>query len=243
MVAGGDRFIIRQASPSLTIGGGQVVNPHPARRWRRFQPEVIEQLETLARGTPEDLLRHALAGHPLAPARTVIERSGLETAQAEAALAALLADGQAIALGPAQPPLRASAAPIISLGGWHQLSERMAAILTEYHTQYPLRPGMAREELKSRLQRREKWSARLFNELVALGVAEGVLEESGDYLRRPGYEATFSVEQQARVDALLAAYRQQPYTPPSAACKVASRRPSRRLPRPPGWTRRPPRVC
>ncbi|MGC9334755.1 MAG: selenocysteine-specific translation elongation factor, partial [Anaerolineae bacterium] len=52
----GDRFIIRQPSPSVTIGGGIVVNPFPGRRYRRFRPEVIDQLETLAHGSPEEIL-------------------------------------------------------------------------------------------------------------------------------------------------------------------------------------------
>jgi selenocysteine-specific elongation factor len=221
VVANGDRFIIRQASPSMTVGGGQVVNAHPARRWRRFQPEVIAQLETLARGTPDDLLRHALAAHELASIKTVIERSGLEAAQAEAALAAMLEDGQAIALGSAQPPLRASGTSVISRGGWNQLAARMAEALAEYHEQVPLRPGMGREELKSRVQGREKWPPRLFNELLALAAAEGALEEAGEVVRRPGHRLTFNAAQQARVDALLAAYRRQPYTPPSAAESAA----------------------
>jgi selenocysteine-specific elongation factor len=221
-LAGGDRFIIRQASPSLTVGGGQVVNAHPARRWRRFQPEVIAQLDALSRGAPEDLMRHAMAANEPAPIKTVIERSGLEVGQAEATLAAMLADRQAIALGAAQAPLRASTTPVISLGGWRRLSERMETILEEYHAAYPLRPGMAREELKSRLQGREKWSPKLFNELAALGVADGVVEVfDGDIMRRPGYQVTFTPERQARVDALLAAYRNQPYTPPSAADSAA----------------------
>ena len=93
----------------------------------------------------------------------------------------------------------------------------MAEILAEYHAQYPLRPGMAREELKSRVQGREKWSAKLFNELMARGAAEGALAEAGEYLRRPGFRIAFTPEQQAKVDALLAAFRRQPYTPPSMA--------------------------
>ena len=51
-LAAGDRFIIRQPSPSVTVGGGQIVNAHPARRWRRFQPEVIAQLDALSRARP-----------------------------------------------------------------------------------------------------------------------------------------------------------------------------------------------
>ena len=220
-VGPGDRFIIRQASPSITIGGGVIVNPHPRRRWRRFQPEVLAQLDTLARGTPEDLLLHALATAELSPLRAAVERSGLDAATAEATLARLIAEGQIIPLGVVQPPLVNSTAPALSLGGWHALAGRMTDALAEYHAQYPLRPGLGREELKSRLQGREKWPAKLFNELMARAVAEGLVEEAGEYLRRPGFEISFAPEQQAKVDALLAAFRRQPYTPPSMAEAIA----------------------
>ena len=216
-VGPGDRFIIRQASPSITIGGGVIVNPHPRRRWRRFQPDVLAQLDTLARGTPEDLLLHALATAELSPLRAAVERSGLDAATAEATLARLIAEGQIIPLGVVQPPLVNSTAPALSLGGWHALAGRMTDALAEYHAQYPLRPGLGREELKSRLQGREKWPAKLFNELMARAVAEGLVEEAGEYLRRPGFEISFAPEQRAKVDTLLAAFRRQPYTPPSMA--------------------------
>ncbi|MCX6029700.1 MAG: selenocysteine-specific translation elongation factor [Chloroflexi bacterium] len=220
-LAAGDRFIIRQPSPSLTIGGGQIVNPHPIRRWRRFQQDVIAQLETLAHGTPTDLLLHALAAVEPAPLKAAVERSGLDAATAEDVLATAIAEGQVIPLGVVQPPLVKSNTPAVSLGGWHGLAARMADVLTEYHAAYPLRPGMAREELKSRVQGREKWAAKLFNELVARGVAEEILAEDGDFLRRPGHRIAFTAEQQARVDALLAAFRRQPFTPPSFAESVA----------------------
>ncbi len=97
----------------------------------------------------------------------------------------------------------------------------MTDALAEYHTQYPLRPGLGREELKSRMQGREKWSAKLFNELMARAIAEELIEEAGEYLRRPGFEISFAPEQQAKVDALLAAFRRQPYTPPSMAEAIA----------------------
>jgi selenocysteine-specific elongation factor len=151
----------------------------------------------------------------------VIERSGLEVGLAESTLAKMLDEGHAIALGTTQAPLRNSMTPVISLGGWRRLSERMAATLEEYHAAYPLRPGMAREELKSRLQGREKWSPKVFNELAVMASAEGVMEEASDIVRLPGYQVTFKPEQQARVDALLAAYHKQPYTPPSAADSAA----------------------
>jgi selenocysteine-specific elongation factor len=103
----------------------------------------------------------------------------------------------------------------------------MADVLAEYHAQYPLRPGMAREELKSRVQGRDRrnvsdkgWTTKLFNELVSRGVTEGLFVEDGDFVRRPDHRITFTPEQQVQVDALLAAFRRQPYTPPSMAESV-----------------------
>lgn len=220
-VAPGDRFIIRQASPSITVGGGNVVNPHPRRRWRRFQPEVLAQLETLARGTPEDIILHALTRQEPGPLKDVIEASGLDGATAERVLADMLAAGRLFPLAPLQPPLTKSPAPVISIGGWHTLSARLAETLADYHAQYPLRPGMAREELKSRVQGRAKWPAKLFNELISRAVSEGALVESGEFLARPEHRIAFNPGQQIRVSALLAAFRRQPYTPPSMAEAVA----------------------
>lgn len=221
VLATGDRFIIRQPSPSVTLGGGTVVNPHPRRRWRRFHQEVLAQLETVARGTPEDLILHALARNEPTPLKIVAEASGLDAATAEQVLEAMIGAGKLVPLGPTQPPLNKSITPVISIGGWRTLAARMDQALTEYHAQYPMRPGMVREELKSRIQGRYKWPTKLFNELVARAVADGLLVERGDYLALPTYFITFTPGQQAKVDALLEAFRRQPYTPPSMAESVA----------------------
>jgi selenocysteine-specific elongation factor len=133
-------------------------------------------------------------------------------------------------LGAIQSPLATSNTPVISMGGWHKLVNRMEDTLAEYHANYPFRPGIPREELKSRLQsaaagpvqgRGDRWSARLFNELVARGVTEGALQERGEYLCRPDFRITFTSEQQTRVDCLLAAFRREPSAPPSVADSTA----------------------
>jgi selenocysteine-specific elongation factor len=54
-----DRFILRIPSPSMTVGGGEVIDTHP-RYHRRFQAAVLSRLETLERGTPEELALAAL---------------------------------------------------------------------------------------------------------------------------------------------------------------------------------------
>jgi selenocysteine-specific elongation factor len=58
-LAQGDRYIIRFPSPAETVGGGLIVNPTPAHRWRRFQARVIDDLKTRMAGTPAQRIAHA----------------------------------------------------------------------------------------------------------------------------------------------------------------------------------------
>ena len=87
---------------------------------------------------------------------------------------------------------------------------------------YPLRRGMPREEVKSRLQPRSGWSTRLYNAIIARAVAEEAVRETGAYLALPDFEVIFTPDQQAAADALLARFTAQPYAPPSVKQSLES---------------------
>ena len=202
-VVKGDRFIVRQPSPPVTIGGGGIVDPYP-RRHRRFRPEVIAQLETLARGKPEEIILQALERGGPQRVKGLIRDSGLPEEAAEVALDELIAGSQALLLGEEH---------VISAAGWAELLGHIDALLRHYHQQNPLRVGMPREELKSRL----RLPPRLFNDVMARAAAEGRVVEAEATLRLPEHEVRFSPEQQSRVNKLLATIARSPYAPPSVA--------------------------
>jgi len=105
---------------------------------------------------------------------------------------------------------------LITRSGWGALRERLEALLNGYHRQFPLRTGMPREEVKSRLASYvTRLTSRLFNELVERAVAEGWLAETGSALRLASHQITFTAKQQQAVDYLLYTFRQEPYTTPS----------------------------
>jgi selenocysteine-specific elongation factor len=222
----GDRFIIRQPSPSITIGGGTVVNPFPGRRYRRFRPEVIDQLETLAHGSPEEILLQDLEGRQPREVRDLLAGSSLSRQQAGEALQALVEDGQIQVLGEvagttAAPASIPTSGFLVTRSGWGALQERFEGLLSAYHRELPLRAGMPREEVKSRLARHiPGLSPRLFHEIVTRALGEEWLVEAGtasDRLRLASHEVTFDRRQQQAVDALLYDFRTSPYTTPSVA--------------------------
>src|SRR5207248_2297376 len=55
----GDRYVLRFYSPMDLIGGGSVIDPHPARH-RRFHSSVLANLGIQEKGTPEELVAEAV---------------------------------------------------------------------------------------------------------------------------------------------------------------------------------------
>lgn len=157
-----DRFIVRLPSPAVTIGGGEVVDPHPGRKHRRFRPEVIARLETLARGTPAEILLQTLERQGPMTVRELLDASALGEA-AQDALTELLAAGDALILDAVSDP--APARLIASRSWWSATVARAREELAAYHARYPLRPGMGREGLRSAL----RLDPRIFNGWMARG--------------------------------------------------------------------------
>jgi len=224
-VVKGDRFIIRQPSPSITIGGGVVVDPLPRRRHRRFRPEVIDRLEMVAHGTPADLLLETLDRRGPMPARTLIADVGLPPEAAAEALHQLLQEEQIFTLSPAPAQAEAgskSLAPssqyVVSSAGWATLLSRLTGEIAEFHRAQPLRQGMPREALKSRL----KLETRLFNEAIARAGTQGDLVEDENIIRLPEHSVQFSPEQQEAINRLLRDFQRTPYITPSYKDSVAA---------------------
>lgn len=181
----GDKFILRQPSPGATIGGGRVLDPHPGRKHRRFRPQVIERLQTLSEGTPSDILLQALTRVEPTTQAELFKLVGMEKDVVRDAWRILREETQAVEIG--QYVLRTET--------WQRYGERGLAILEGYHADFPLKAGMPREELRSRLG----IPAGLFNPLVS----ELELKESGATVSLADHTVQFTPAQTQASDALL----------------------------------------
>ena len=191
----GDRLIVRQASPSLTVGGGRVIDTHPVRH-RRLRPEVLESLMALERATPADLCWAAIRGRFL----TIEE----------------LQHGTHLAWPVLQQTL-ATLVPALVLGEqWvidrqliGELADKVARAVVSYQSRYPLRMGMPREEVR----RRVALPPALFELLLAHWDA---YEPCGDGLiRQRGYQVTLTPLQQREVHDIVRRLEQSPFSPPT----------------------------
>jgi selenocysteine-specific elongation factor len=209
-LARGDLFVLRLPSPSRTIGGGTVVESH-AKRHRRRQATLLEQLEVLAQGSPEEIVLERLRAREPSDVEGLVTRSGLPAAEVRGALGRLLAADEVLLLDAANGSARVEArAFVVTPEGWRKLSEQVRTILSGFHAAYPLRRGLPKEELRTRLGA----DPRLFvRELERLRV-DGLATEDGPFVRLQSHSVSFSPAQEAQLSTLLGILQEAGVSPP-----------------------------
>lgn len=206
----GDRYILRRPSPGETLGGGAIIDPQPKGRHKRSDEPVLKSLEALSRGTPAEILLEAAIALNLASIKEIVARSRLESSLAESALQELLLTNSLVALEEGKPEITSDLL-VAPLAHWNALREKTVQTVGSYHKNFPLRRGIPREELKSRL----KLAPRPFSALISALVARQLLVEQGSVLAMPGHEIRLDSGQQLKVQALNRKFEQNPFSPPS----------------------------
>ena len=201
----GDLFVIR--SHQGTLGGGEVIETL-ARRHKRFSEPVVERLSVLAEGRPEEVLLKALESMEPSSLRKVVEESGIAAEDVAPALESLLDRDAVTALGNG----RVTDGTVLYSGrGWAAVMSKSRAALESYHKQHPLRTGLPKEELRSRLG----LGGQVFGKVIEKLVEDGAMVEEGLAVRLPEHSRVLSAKQQAEVDRYLAALDAQPFSPPT----------------------------
>jgi selenocysteine-specific elongation factor len=204
----GDRYILRRPSPGETLGGGVVLDHQPGGRHKRFDESVLRSLESLAQGSPADVMLEAALALDIASIKEVVSRSRLDERNAASAIQELLATESLIPLDQGVPATGETL--VMAVPRWNALREKVLQIAQSYHQQYPLRRGIPREELKSRL----KLQPRPFNLLITNYLSRNLLRDQENLLALPNHEVTFDRGQQARVQVLMRKFEQSPFSPP-----------------------------
>lgn len=203
----GDRFILRQFSPVVTIGGGVVIDAH-ALRHRRSDPSPVPYLEILERGSHEEILMALLERlrRPLGM-RELIARTGWTEADIRATAKPLVA----------RKNLRVIADQPMKIATVELLGATSAAIrksVEEFHRTNPLLPGIPKQELRGRLGDPD---ADLFGVALDDAARAGAATIGGDLVQRAGREITLTAEEARAKEIIEREFERAGLTVPSFA--------------------------
>jgi selenocysteine-specific elongation factor len=175
----GDRFIIRQFSPVVTIGGGVVSDATPQRR----AEGLINLLNVLAAGEATAILlariaRRGAAGIAMA---ALVGETGWTREAIATNLGEALRHGQVVRIGEIfvdGPSLQALKASLISA-------------VAEFHKSSPLVAGISREHLRER----QNIASEIFTAVLDGLIRGGKLESAGDAVKLPGHGVVMKDEE------------------------------------------------
>jgi selenocysteine-specific elongation factor len=165
----GDRFIVRQFSPVVTIGGGVVLDASPMTRKRRAE-DATAFLKIMREGSPEQVLAARVARRGAIGLRLDDVPGEMNIRREEAAKLAVKAG-----LVWCNPVFVAPAA-------YAEAKANVLRALKKFHDANPLVAGMGKEELRDRIN----LGPEVFYSVLAKLGEEKKLEVAGELVHLPG---------------------------------------------------------
>jgi len=153
-----DRFVIRGSSAIQTLGGGVVIDSHPAKH-KRLARDVFAGLKILREGKEEEVVIHHLAssgGRGMA-IRELRERVNIPPGRLSKLLRELMAKGEIVTID-------GDEGRFLHHLGYEQLKKKTLSYILEFHEKYPLKLGPSMEEVKSKLPKTVE--AKLFHRML-----------------------------------------------------------------------------
>jgi selenocysteine-specific elongation factor len=175
----GDRFILRQFSPVVTIGGGIVLDAAPIPR----MPGHDDFLKVLAGDNADSILRCRVArrGHNGIQMSRLVAETGWTKDFIEAALAQAVKEGRILRLG----------GLLLHLPALDSLKLYIVGAVRDLHKNNPLVGGVNKEELREH----PRASAEVFDAALAMLVRDKKIEVLGDLVRLPGHGVVMKDEE------------------------------------------------
>jgi len=181
-----DRFVLRGSSIIQTIGGGVILDTHPEKH-RRFSEKVVSDLTLFRDGSGEEalgqhILHSGIGGMSL---DDLLKRVAMAPDKAQAILRRMVEKKDLILVD-------SDKLKVVDFSHYQGLREAVLAQLKEFHAKFPMKSGLLKEELRTKLPAEVdiKLFQILINELIQ--TRKIVLEK--DKLRLPEHRVSSSDE-------------------------------------------------
>jgi selenocysteine-specific elongation factor len=200
----GDRFILRQYSPAVTIAGGQVTDPVPARTPIRTAAAAA-RFARLDAGEPDAVMvfveERRGAGLTI---DALARRAGMTAPEAQRVSGELAQAGTLVVVG----------RELFSAALVAALEQRLLSAIAEHHRASPMSEGLPREEAREKIFGHA--SPALFEDVVLRLAGSGKLA-GRDRLAQPGRDVSLTPEEARAQEGLDRVFRTAGLAPPDLA--------------------------
>ena len=173
MMLPGDRFIVRQFSPVITIGGGTVLDAlEPPRRMKAEERQAFVRVLEAANAPEVLMARISRRGSDGLSLGEAVAETGWQVSQIESVTAELAKSGKLLRFGDV----------LVSTEIVLKLRAEMKATVDAFHQANPLVAGISREELREKLE----VNTEVYRGVENLLVRDKVLQVAGELVHAAG---------------------------------------------------------
>lgn len=200
----GDRFVIRYYSPLETIGGGIVLDPNAVKH-KKSDEDVISELTAKSEGDKDTIIENTLRKYSskLPDAKFIAVHTGLSEKLVDNTLQTFLKEEIAV---------RFLGNITMHRDFIEESEEAIMGFLSKFHKKHPLKPGVSKEEIRSRFFNNTK--GKLFEEIMDFYMNNDVIEVFNSFVSLKGFEIKLSKEQTVLRDKILKIYKDSEFKPP-----------------------------
>jgi selenocysteine-specific elongation factor len=202
-----DRFVIRFYSPMTTIAGGTILDPNPPKR-KRFREDVMEELIIKEKGDPIEVVEQFLlqSSDKFYEKKEMIKQLGLINDSFKNIIEVLKDKSLAVEFKQGEDSYYAHARYLNVVG------VQLEKLLDQFHSKNPLKAGISKEEIKSKLF--EAVKPRLYDAILDYYVQNNYIKLENQFVAKADFKVVFSENQSKMKDFLLNVYSENKYNPP-----------------------------
>ncbi|MGD9369256.1 MAG: selenocysteine-specific translation elongation factor [Desulfobacteraceae bacterium] len=201
-----DRYVLRSYSPVRTIGGGRVINPVPTKH-KPKKPDVIDHLKALTSDDMSRIVRQLIRATGFNGCRYQNLRImvNIPEKQLDQLLQTMLSQKHIVQIDK-------DTRTFMHHQVFAEIQNTVQTCISNYHRKYPLKPGIPKEELKTKLP------STIGNKtyLITLGQMNkaGLIKLEEDIVFLADHKVTLAVDQEDLKNKILATYLDGGLTPP-----------------------------
>lgn len=196
----GDRLVIRNYSPMITIGGGTVINP-VARKAKRFRQKYVDELKLMEKGTIEEVIENVVLSlsENFPNSQEIVKGLGRNVENIDEILEKLCENKNIIGIESGKGKI------FIHNKFFKKKSEEIYDILKKFHEENPLKVGINKEELRSKAFS-NKLKQKIFQNFLEIIKEKEVIKEGTNIISLKDFEIQLTKVQRGIKDKIVKAY-------------------------------------
>jgi selenocysteine-specific elongation factor len=200
-----ERFVVRSYSPQFTIGGGRILTIND-KKTKRFDKDFIAVLEELEKGDRDRLVEETVFMSLLKPLSIaeISKKVAWSEPQTALAIEQLQTEKKIVRIG------KEVKKEYYHKANYETLQRKVSDILEKFHSEFPHKDGMSKEELKTKLSK--FIDAELFDAVLGI-MSQNRIDIANNLICLKKFSAKIDPKMQSQIDSLLELYAEDGFSP------------------------------